>query len=89
MVVVKIRIEIGELVLHGFNYHDHSRISAATEQELSRLIRKNGLPKTTVYQQQAIPKLDAGTFSLLSKNPKLIGSKLAQSIYRSLEYHKE
>jgi hypothetical protein len=80
---MRIRIKIDELVLHGFNYHDHRRISAAIEGELARLIRENGLPQGMNVAKE-IPKIDAGSFNLSDRtNPKAIGDQIARSIYRT------
>lgn len=79
---MRIRIEIDELVLHGFNYHDHERISAAIEEELARLIRENGLPRGMNVAKE-VPLIDAGSFNLSDRtNPKSIGAQVARSIYR-------
>lgn len=77
-------MEIKELVLHGFDYHDYRRIGVAIEQELSRLIRENGLLQYIVAGSE-IPRIDAGSFSLATDmNPKTIGAEVARSIYRGL-----
>ena len=39
-----IRVDIGELVLDGFQRLDPDRVSAAFEAELSRLVRERGVP---------------------------------------------
>lgn len=80
---MKIRIEIGELVVHGFDYHDHRRIGAAIEWELTRLISKNGLPQG-ISGNKEIPKIDAGSFNIdRHTNPRAIGAEVAKSIYRA------
>jgi hypothetical protein len=79
---MRIRIEIDELVLHGFNYHDHGRISAAIKGELARLIRENGLPQGMNVAKE-IPQIDAGSFNLSDRtSPKAVGAQVARSIYR-------
>ena len=83
------------MVLHGFEYHDHHRISVAIEQELTRLISENGLPKTKrgeikdddYYYYYKMPHhIDAGSFNVLPNrnDPKSIGSEIALLIYTSL-----
>lgn len=42
----EIRVEIGELALHGFRV-DPDRVSAAFEHELTRLISEHGVPLAT------------------------------------------
>lgn len=79
--MVRIVINIDRLVLEGFNYHDHLRISRAMEHELSRLVRENGLAQGT-YD---LPVVDAGAFSVQpGGTPRSIGIQTARSIYGSL-----
>jgi hypothetical protein len=82
---MKIRFEIGELVLQGFDYHDHTKIGLAVEEELSKVVRENGLlnldrQKYHLLQIDTIPV----NLSLKSMDPKSIGSEVALSIYRGL-----
>ena len=51
---MRIRIEIGELVLHGFEYHDRRRTEAAIVRELlGRLVREeNGQMKDHVKNKE-------------------------------------
>jgi hypothetical protein len=81
------------LVLHGFKYHDHRRISVAIEQELTRLISENGLPKTKrgeiedyYYNNKMRHHIDAGSFNVSPNrnDPKSIGAEIARLIYSSL-----
>ena len=48
----EIRVEIGELALQGFRV-DPERVSAAFEQELSRLVRAPGLSARRLGQELA------------------------------------
>ena len=81
------------MVLHGFEYHDHRRISVAIEQELTRLISENGLPKTKgeikdYYYNEMPHHIDAGSFNIspnMNNNPKSIGAQIALLIYSSLQ----
>jgi hypothetical protein len=85
---MKIHLAIGELVLHGFEYHDHRRIGIAIEQELATLIRDNGLPgkSSTATEEYEIIHINAGSFNApVNMNPKIIGIEVARSIYRGLE----
>ncbi len=77
-----IKIAINELILDGFDYHDHIRISNAIEQELSRLMKYRGLPEGFTKNSDFI-KIDAGSFSVEVYNPRSIGIEVARSIYRS------
>ncbi len=76
-------------MLHGFEYHNHRRISAAVEQELIRLISENGLPKAKrgeIKDYYEMPyHVDAGSFNVLPNMiPKTIGAEIARLIYNSL-----
>jgi hypothetical protein len=80
---MKIDIRIGKLVLHGFDYHDHRRISSAFKQELTRLIRENGLPKGFA-QGEEVHQIIAPSFNAPEDmNPKTIGAEVARSIYKT------
>ena len=73
-------------MLHGFEYHDHRRISAAIEQELIRLISENGLPKREIKDYYEMPyHIDAGSFNVSANMiPQTIGAEVALLIYNSL-----
>jgi len=78
-----IRIEIGEMVLHGFEYHDHRRIGASIELELSRLVKEKG-----VFQDRAegkkISKVDNLSFDIDTyTSSRSIGTGVANSVFRS------
>jgi hypothetical protein len=80
---MKIDIRIEKLVLNGFDYHDHRRISAALEQELAILIKKKGLPDR-LTQGDEIPLIFAPSFTTpIDMNPRTIGAEVARSIYRA------
>lgn len=82
---MKIDIRIGKLVLHGFDYHDHSRIRATFEQEFARLIMLNGLPEGFA-QGDGIPQIYAPSFNAPGDmNPRIIGAEVARSIYKAWE----
>jgi hypothetical protein len=81
---MEIRVQIDELVLDGFNYHDHLRIAAAIERELAKMIRERGHDLTHAPQQ--LHKIDAGSFKVPSDmNPRLIGAGIARSLYNGLK----
>jgi len=82
--MIRIRLEIGELVLQGFNFHDHPRISHSIERELSQLIREHGLPSYTDLTN--IAAIDAGSFNIpKNAGPAVIGSNVASLIYKRLK----
>lgn len=79
----KVNINIDRLVLDGFSYHDHRRISKALEQELSRLVIEKGAP--SIAGTLDISSVDAGQFNIGSgQSPSSIGVQVARSIYGSL-----
>ena len=84
---MKIHFEIGELVLQGFDYHDHRKIGLAIEEKLSMLVKENGLlninrKKYNLLQIDSIPI----NLSLKNMDPKSVGSEVALSIYRGLPH---
>ena len=84
---MKINIRIANLVLQGFDYHDHKRINFALEQELTTLIRENGLP-SGLSEGAEISQIDAPSFNIpADSNPKIIGSEVARSMYRAWQTH--
>ena len=81
---MKIKVEINELVLHGFSYHDHMRVGTAVEKELAKLIGRNGLPEAfTPAGSSHISSLDAGSFDLKNENPNHIGVEIARSLFKA------
>jgi hypothetical protein len=79
--MVRIVINIDRLVLEGFDYHDHLRISRAVQHELSRLVRENGLAQG-MYD---LPAVDAGAINMRENmGPRMTGIEIARSVYRSL-----
>jgi hypothetical protein len=81
---MKVRIEIGELILEGFDYHDHIRIGNAVRQELVRLIRENGLPEGLALHARRLGVGAPSFHASPGMNPISIGRETARSIYRSL-----
>jgi len=79
---MRIRIEIDRLVLDGFDDHDHRRISSAIKFELNQLTKDMDLSEVKSIE---IPNLDAGSFNNRGINPQMIGTKIIQSINRSLD----
>lgn len=84
---MNIQLEIGELILEGFEYHDHRRIVSAMERELTRLVKENGLPRLfTEGHNRAIYSIAAPQFNVRQdRNPRQIGVEVARSVYRSLK----
>ncbi|WP_371582236.1 hypothetical protein [Streptomyces sp. NBC_01314] len=83
----EIRVEIGELALHGFRV-DPDRVSAAFEDELTRLIRVHGVPMATDGALTAdtlsgLPPLPAGL------SARRLGQALARAVHEGLSGHGE
>ena len=82
---MKTKIEIGTLVLEGFDYHDHIRISGALEQELVRIISKNGLSeKRTNLQAKPTKPMILSFTAPPDLNPRKIGSEIARAVSKTL-----
>ncbi len=81
----RFRIEIGELVLYGFDNNVKHQVSSQIEQELVRLIRENGLPQ---YDGSRINRTfetdNIRTNSLKNSNSRNVGYQVAQSVYKAM-----
>jgi hypothetical protein len=81
---MNIHIEIEQLALYGFTYHDHRRISASIQKELATLITEKGLPKG-ISEKKEISNLHTRSPQIQTmSNPKSIGVRVARSIYSAL-----
>lgn len=83
----EIRVEIGELALHGFPV-DPERVSAAFERELTRLVRAHGVPLAadgtlTLDALSGLPPLPAGL------SARRLGQELARAVHEGLSGHGE
>jgi hypothetical protein len=78
-----IRVDIGELVLDGFERLDPDRVSAAFEAELSRLVRERGVPLAAdggraLEALSGLPPLPRTT------SPGRLGEALARAVHAGL-----
>jgi hypothetical protein len=83
----EIRVEIGELALHGFRV-DPDRVSEAFERELTRLVRAHGVPLAadgalTADTLSGLPPLPAGL------SARRLGQELARAVHEGLSGHGE
>ena len=79
-----IELNIEQLILHGFPPGDRYRISAAIQQELTRLLAEQGVPPSLV-QGGMIEQLNGGSFEMaVGARAEVIGTQIAQSIYGGL-----
>jgi hypothetical protein len=77
---MKVRINIDSLVLDGISKQDAAGFARGLEQELSRLVRENGIGGVS-----DIGMLDAGAVRLArDAKPDSAATNVARSIYRSL-----
>lgn len=78
-----IKLHIGELVLHGFEAADRTRIGAALETELARLLAA-GDPSALTNAGQ-VARLDGGAFEMPAHTgPEVTGTRLARAVYDGL-----
>ncbi|WP_254390493.1 DUF4424 domain-containing protein [Streptomyces sp. AC550_RSS872] len=83
----EIRVEIGELALHGFRV-DPERVSVAFERELTRLVQIHGVPLAadgalTLDALSGLPPLPAGL------SARRLGQELARAVHEGLSGHGE
>ncbi|QXE38329.1 hypothetical protein KQY30_32935 [Streptomyces sp. GMY02] len=79
----EVRVDIGELVLDGFERLDPERVSAAFQAELARLVRERGVPIAadggrTLDALSGLPPLPATT------SPGRLGEALARAVHAGL-----
>jgi len=77
-----IELQIDELILTGFPACDRSRIGAAVERELGRLLSEEGLP-AALGQGGDRQSSDGSSFDVQpNARPEAVGVQVAQAIYR-------
>lgn len=83
----EIRVEIGELALQGFKA-DPERVSAAFEQELTRLVRTHGVPLAAdgALALDALAGLSPLPAGLSARR---LGQELARVVHEGLSGHGE
>jgi len=79
-----VELHIDEIVLHGFVHRDRYAIQEAIQSELTRLIAENGVPLSSLRENDTA-RLDAGTVTMHKEMPPdVIGRQVAQAVYRGL-----
>ncbi len=79
-----IRVEIGELVLHGFAPSDRYSIAEAVQNELTRLFAEQGA-SDALQQGGTADRLRADAIHVTPSMPAgAIGTQVARSVYGSL-----
>jgi hypothetical protein len=76
----RVEIIIDELVLHGFSPSERYAVGDSLSQELERLIMDQGFQ---AHENLDIPSLRTAPVNLpQSSKPDLVGSRVAQSVYK-------
>jgi hypothetical protein len=79
MDVIRIEVEIHELVLHGFDRLDGRAVAGEVELALAARLAAG------VFEPRSAERVDAGSFRLsASPSPGAIGSAVAGRVHRSL-----
>lgn len=82
---MNLELNINELVLHGFALGDRYLISAAIEQELTRLLAERGAP-TLLQSNGDFAKLSGGQFQTTpGMKANAIGAQVAQAVYGGMQ----
>jgi hypothetical protein len=80
-----IDVRIENLVLHGFDNADATRIGESLERKLTSLLSKGGLP-ALLSQDGDYMRLDGGQFTLPhEREPEVIGAGVAQAVIGGIE----
>lgn len=83
---MRVKVEIGEIVLHGFEKITTAQIEKAVEAELVNLIANDGLQGDISYQNRELGTIDGGSINLAQGlgDATSLGRGIARSIYGSL-----
>lgn len=80
----RIEVEIEQLVLEGFDPRDSSRIRAALERELGRLLAEGGVPGAW-RAGGSVARVDAGSFEVApGGSAETVGTKIAARLHGGL-----
>jgi len=89
---VKIHIEIGDLILDGFdNKYRTWNIREAIKSDLAKLIAESGLANMSNLHNHDINTVDVGSINLShdygdsNMRREMVSSSIAKSIYKSLD----
>ena len=82
---VNVTLHIEALVLHGFAPGDRHAIAAGLQDELTRLLSEQGLPRAFEGESN-LPRIDGGAIAVNpSSDPRGLGRHVARSILGSLQ----
>ncbi|MEU0845410.1 hypothetical protein ABZ370_38915 [Streptomyces sp. NPDC005962] len=80
-----VRVDIGELVLDGFDARvDPDRVSAAFQTELTRLVRERGVPLAASSDGETIDLLSGLPPLPRTTSPARLGEALARAVHAGL-----
>jgi len=80
----RIEVNIGELVLDGFEPGDRYGIGEAVERELTRLFVEKGVPPG-LAKGGDIPRLQGGKIEMMADSKAaMVGVNIAKSVYGGL-----
>lgn len=79
---MNINFHIDQLILHGFDRIDRHQVEAAVQNELSRLLREQGLP-SALKQSMTMGNINAGEFRIgQGAGANSVGTQVAQTVFR-------
>jgi len=92
---MKIRLEIGEIVLHGFNVTNAAGLDRVIEAELTRMLSRSGgmRGRSTAMKNIELKTIEGGDHhhrhssrtTQDDRSMQLLGTSIAKSIYGNLE----
>jgi hypothetical protein len=83
---MKVKVEIDELLLHGFEKASAAHVGKIVESELARLVARDSLNNGVRRQNRELGMVDGGTITLSQGrgDARSLGMGIAKSIYSSL-----
>ena len=84
---MKIKVEIGEIVLHGFESAIAAQVEKVVESELANILADNGWQDSVSYQDRNLGIVDGGSINIarVRGDPTSLGWGIARSIYHILD----
>ncbi|MBX9580613.1 MAG: hypothetical protein K2X87_09925 [Gemmataceae bacterium] len=80
----RVEVDIGELVLHGFDPRDRHAIGDAVQRELARLFAERGVPPGLAGGAE-VDRVDAGAYPVRPPaGAAAAGAGLAETVYGGL-----
>ncbi|MEU6082233.1 hypothetical protein [Streptomyces sp. NPDC047108] len=79
-----VRVDIGELVLDGFERVDTDRVSEAFQAELTRLVRERGVPIAADGTDRELDVVSGLPALPANASSRRLGQELARSVHAGL-----